>query len=79
MNVSVVGNRNGHAVIHWPGVLFAAFLVVTAHAVGVLAFSAAVGWFSPRSFIMLPAALSVVALAVRRGLRLPPQELPVVG
>lgn len=79
MTFTLVGSRNGQAVIHWPGVVMATLLISAIYSLGVVALSWVVGWFSFGSFVALPILLgSVVAINIKRGLQLPPQNLPIV-
>jgi hypothetical protein len=80
MNFTIVGNRGGHAAIHWPGVFLAVLLISAIYAAGVVAFSLAVGWFSFGAFAALPLLLgAVIGINIKRGLQMPPQDLPSMG
>ena len=69
MNISIVRSRNGKPAIYWPGVILATAIVTAVYSIGVVAFSLAVGWFSPLSFIILPVLIgSVVGRSVYLGL-----------
>ena len=77
MNFSIVGNRDGHAAIHWPGVFLAALLITAIYAMGVVAVSLAVGWFSSGAFVPLPILVgAVIGNNIKRGLQMPPEDLP---
>ena len=79
MTFTLVGNRNGQAVIHWPGVVMATLSISAIYALGVAALSWALGWYSLGSFAALPLFLgSVVGIGIKRGLQLPPQSLPAI-
>jgi hypothetical protein len=80
MKIWLVRNRNGEAVIWWPGVVRAAFTITLLYSVGVAVLSFALHWFSPLSFIGLPMLLSsILGIGVKQGLLLPPASLPTAG
>ena len=76
MKFTVVKEHNGRPAIHWPGILLMAIATTVAFSLGVAAFSFAVGWFSPYSFVMLPAVLgSIIGINIKHGMQqVPPRS-----
>jgi ABC-type Na+ efflux pump permease subunit len=76
MKITLVGNRDGRASIHWPNVLLAAFCVFAMQAVAIVLMSVVLHWFS---FVPVLLALAMVPIVlgvnIRRNLRVSPETL----
>ena len=81
INIDLVRNKDGNAIVNWSGVLAFSLIVAMVSMVGAAAFMLAVGWFSLAGLIT-PVALNigiVVGSGVRRGLQTPVDQLPRVS